>query len=358
MRNTFNKIKVFAGSMKFGLILLVLIGICSVPGSLIAQGEDAAFYAVKYPDFHRFIFALGLDHVFTTPVYTALLALLCVNLLLCSIVRIRKTICCKGGGIGRYGSFIIHLSILLVIIFGACALYLPVVTDETCFPGESILMDDGTEIFVHDFSILDETGTLDYASHITVTLPDGKSTGEKRVSVNHPVAAGDYKIFQQTYGTAGSVTVRNLETGGEDTLTLDDVCFLSVDSLNGIWYEALYPDYERDEEGNFSLVSSTSGRYENPVYQILIASDGEYTPVLAFPGESVQTAGMEFTFNDPVEYPGLRMKKTPVAVNVMLVVSFIMMIAGLYITFFLRPAAVILNPEDYSVAEALAPSDS
>ena len=72
---------------------------------------------------------------------------------------------------GRYGTFITHLSILLTVIFGAAALYLPTTIDQTCVPGESITMEDGTEIAVDSFHIENEYGDLDYASKVTVTLP-------------------------------------------------------------------------------------------------------------------------------------------------------------------------------------------
>jgi hypothetical protein len=55
---------------------------------------------------------------------------------------------------------------LLTVIFGALALYTPTVVDRDCMPGESIFLEDGTEIHVADFLIADETGRLDYQSHV------------------------------------------------------------------------------------------------------------------------------------------------------------------------------------------------
>ena len=380
--------------MAFGMILLVLILICSLAGSLIAQGNDPAWYVQTYPGWHGTLLMLGLDDVFNSWYFITLLVLLCLNLTLCSLIRIRRVAKAAKhapehaaeartrarltpagveqlqaylaarrykktefdgaavytkNALGWYGSFITHLAILLTVIFGAAALYLPTVTDQTCMPGQALTMEDGTRIGVESFRIENESGQLDYASVVTVTLPDGRVGGPERVSVNYPYSFGGYKIYQQTYGTAGAVRVRNTATGGEDVFTLDSMCFLSLDGVNGIWFEALYPGYIRDEAGNFTLITQTSGAYEDPVYQILLASDGVYTPVMAFPGETVSVAGVDFTFEDPVEYPGLRIKKTPALVNALLCAVFVLMIVGLWFCFFQTPQIITVRQDGYAV---------
>ena len=385
----------FLRSMTFGMILLGLILLCSFPGSVIAQGNTPDWYVQTYPDWHGVILKLGLDDVFGSWFFITLLALLCLNLTLCSLIRIRnvvkaskkaaasaaerktkvfltaegtaqlrqlleerhykkevfgETTVYSKNSIGWYGSFVTHLAILLTVLFGAAALYLPKVTDQTCFPGESLPMEDGTSIAVESFQIENGEGKLDYASVIEIRLPDGRTSGQQRISVNYPLSFGGYKVYQQTYGTAGAVTVRNTETGGEDRFLLNEMCFLSLDSINGIWFEALYPGYIRDESGNFTLITQTSGSYEDPVYQVLLASEGVYTPVMVFPGETLSVGGVEFTFEDPVEYPGLRIKRTPEAVNVMLFSAFGLMILGLWFCFFQTPAIVAVREEGYTVA--------
>ena len=385
----------FLRSMTFGMILLGLILLCSFPGSVIAQGNTPDWYVQTYPDWHGVILKLGLDDVFGSWYFITLLALLCLNLTLCSLIRIRNVVkaskkaaasaaerktkvflTAEGtsqlrqlleerhykkevfgettvyikNSIGWYGSFVTHLAILLTVLFGAAALYLPKVTDQTCFPGESLPMEDGTSIAVESFQIENGEGKLDYASIIEIRLPDGRTSGQQRISVNYPLSFGGYKVYQQTYGTAGAVTVRNTETGGEDRFLLNEMCFLSLDSINGIWFEALYPGYIRDESGNFTLITQTSGSYEDPVYQVLLASEGVYTPVMVFPGETLSVGGVEFTFEDPVEYPGLRIKRTPEAVNVMLFSAFGLMILGLWFCFFQTPAIVAVREEGYTVA--------
>ncbi len=388
------KIWKFLRSMTFGMILLGLILLCSLAGSLIAQGNSPAWYVETYPGIHGAILTLGLNNVFGSWYFITLLALLCLNLTLCSLVRViripkaaKAAVEQAGQGkarvgltsagaeklngwltarsyhktrvgeatvwhknrLGWYGSFVTHLAILLTVLFGAAAIYLPVVTDQTCMPGQFLTMTDGTRIAVDSFHIENAAGELDYASVIRVTLPDGRVGGPAEIRVNHPFSFGGYKIYQQTYGTAGSVTVRNLKTGGEDTFPLDEMCFLSLDGKNGVWFEALYPGYIRDEAGNFTLITQTSGHYEDPIYQILVTSDGVNTPVLAFPGETVTVGEVTFTFNEPVEYPGLRIKTTPPVVNALLIAVFVLMLAGLWLCFFQPPLLVTVWPDGYAV---------
>ena len=380
--------------MRFGMFLLALILLCSLAGSLIPQGNAAAWYGQAYPGWHGPLLALGLHDIFNSWYFIALMALLCLNLSLCSLLRVAKVAKAShnavrtaserepnvrltpegaeklrahlaarhykktefGGAavysknqVGWYGSFLTHLAILLTVLLGAVSIYLPAVTDLTCMPGAAVATQDGAVIYVEDFHIENAAGQLDYASTICVTLPDGRKGGPARISVNHPYAFGGYKIYQQTYGTAGAVTVRNTATGGEDRFTLDSMCFLSLDGADGVWFEALYPGYIRDAEGNFTLITQTAGAYEDPVYQILLAVDGVYTPVLAFPGETVSVAGVEYTFEDPVEYPGLRIKKTPPAVNALLCAAFVLMTLGLWLCFFQSPVLVTVTQGGYAV---------
>ena len=388
------KFFMFIRSMRFGLILLVLIALCSVAGTLIPQGREIMWYAQTYKSFHAVILLLQLHKVFQSWYFILLLALLCVNLVLCSLTRLKallragsfggekaaqmpdrdrltaeerelvltrlraqhcreerfgETAVFTRNAFGRYGSFITHLSILLTVVFGALALYTPTVVDRACMPGEAIRLDDGTEIRVLDFRLTDETGRLDYASRIQVTLPDGRRSEEAPVKVNYPFSFGPYKIFQQSFGTAGSLTVENLSNGAKEDFTLTDMCFLSADGRNGLWYEVLYPDYIKAPSGEVSLYTITEGHYPNPIYQVQLLSEGQYTPVLAVPGDSLEIMGLRYTFNQPVEYPGLRIKHVSTLCNDLLIAAFALMILGLYITFFCEPALVKVGPEGYAV---------
>ena len=390
MKKVFN----FLRSMRFGIILLVLIALCSIVGTVIPQGREIAWYAQTYRSFHGCILLLRLNRIFESWYFIALLVLLCLNLSLCSILRIRTVVKAAKGeteraaktpdtmrltpegteklreyltdmrcraesvgeatvwrrhSFGRYGTFITHLSILLTVIFGALALYTPTVTDRDCMPGESVFMDDGTEIRVHDFRIADDTGRLDYQSHVQITLPNGKRSDIAELKVNHPFSFGPWKLFQQTFGTAGSVTVTDLENGGSDDFLLTAQSYLSADGKSGILYDTLYPDFIRDPSGEVTLITITQGSYPHPIYQAETFSDGVFTPVLAEPGDELTVNNLRFRFNAPVDYPGIRVKHVSRLWNGALVAAFTLMIVGLYITFFYEPVLVKTDKEGCAV---------
>ena len=54
MKKVFNYIR----SMRFGILLLVLIAVCSVAGTVIPQGREIAYYAQTYRSFHGVILML------------------------------------------------------------------------------------------------------------------------------------------------------------------------------------------------------------------------------------------------------------------------------------------------------------
>ena len=105
----------------------------------------------------------------------------------------------------------------------------------------------------------------------------------------------------------------------------------------------------RDPSGNVTLISNTSGSYPNPVYQVETASEGIYTPILAFVGDELQVDNLKFRFEEPVEYPGLRLKYKPPVVESLLCAAFVLLTAGLFITFFCQPVLVRLDPNGCAV---------
>ena len=383
----------FLRSMKFGVILLILIAVISAAGSLIPQNEAPMVYVRAYPQYYQMIFFLQLDHVFTSWYFIALTVMLCLNLTFCSLTRFGKiekntgslkekafqvkavsqlsseeteyirnylekkkyrketrgdTTVYSGNEIGKYGTFLTHLGILLTVIFWSCAMYLPVVTDLTCMPQETVTMEDGMKIYVDSFAIEDETGKLDYSSVLKIILPDGKESELKRTSVNHPASFGPYKVYQQTYGTTGKLTVKD-QKGNEDVFYPESKDFLSADGVNGIWYDDLYPGYIQDEDGHLTFITSTSGHYDDPVYVFDLVTDGQPERMLAFPGDTVESGEYTFIFEEPVEYPGLRVKKSPKMINALLLAGFLVMTIGLYITFFMPQVLVAVTPEGYTV---------
>ena len=381
----------FLRSMKFGVILLVVIAALSVVGTIIPQGRAADWYAEQYPGHAEMILSLGLNRLYQSWYFVALLALLSLNLALCTATRLRmllsteKTEAVRAARLpvmqkldetqvelvrahlkarrcaertvegetlytkyhfGRYGTFLTHLAILLTVLFGAAALYLPTVQDQFCLCGESITLSDGTTIAVDDFTLHDEKGKLDYASSIRVTLPDGRESGAERISVNHPLAFGPYKIYQQMYGVAGSITVHDNATGTEEDFVLTEEAVLTKDGVNGVIYQGIAALADA-QAGTFEQYRPESD--QTPIYLLQISENGGVRPSYGLSGLMLEVGDLQFYINDPVPYPGLEIKHTPRVVNGLLIAAFVLLTIGLYVTFFLQPVLVKVTPEGYAV---------
>ena len=216
-------------------------------------------------------------------------------------------------------------------------------------PGETLVLEDGTSVMVESFQIEDETGRLDYASVLTVASADGSRKETKQIRVNEPMSFGGYKIYQQTYGTAGAVRIENLLTGVSEDMPLTESCFLSLDGRDGMFFQALYPGYVQAEDGSVTLVTSTSGAYSDPVYDVISVSGGAMTPVLAFPDETLTIGDVSFTLLEPISYPGLRIKHMSPIVLGLLYATFVLMVAGLYLCFFMVPVAAVVTESGYAL---------
>lgn len=73
------------------------------------------------------------------------------------------------------------------------------------------------------------------------------------------------------------------------------------------------------------------------------------TPVLAFPDETLTIGDVSFTLLDPVSYPGLRIKHMHTEILSMLYATFVLIVAALYLCFFMVPVAVKVTESGYAV---------
>ena len=237
-------------SMRTANTLLALVALLCGLSSLLPQGRELPFYAENYPRAYVLIYRTHFYDVFGSWYFALLIGLLCLSMLLCTgrmllrclkglrqtaeetaalpnaeslepgqleelrrwaaSVRCREeklgdTYVFRKNRLGYAGLFLLHLSILLTVLFGIFALVLPKVSDLDCRVGESVKLDDGTRIAVDSFRRYDESGKLDYASVVRITLPDGRQSPAQEIKVNYPMSFGGVKVFQWEYGVSGAV---------------------------------------------------------------------------------------------------------------------------------------------------------
>lgn len=377
-------------SMKFGMMLLVLVLVCSIVGSLIQQGNEAAFYEQVYPSWGKLLLTLQLNNIFSSWYFLTLLALLCLNLIFCSLLRFKNPVNmphasllaaqkakvnpishegrekltkflkshryretegqdCKvyrKNASGFYGSFLVHLSLLLILAFGAGSMYFAKYEDVTVFPGEETALRDGTRLHVSAFRTTDESGSTDYVSEIIVTDKNGNESDMREISVNYPLTFGGHVFYQQSYAVAGYLTVGY--QGVDTPVHMTEDGFLTLDGNYGLVYYGVYPDYIVDENGQVAL-NPRATDYVNPIYLISKIEESGVEEGVVIPGETLVVGEVRYTFHPPVWVPGIRVKTNPPAILGLLYASFGVMILGLWLCFFHVPAYVKLDNTGYAV---------
>ena len=373
-------------SMKAANLLLALVALLCGLSSLIPQGRELPFYAENYPRAYTLIYRTHFYDVFSSWYFVLLMGLLCLSLLVCSVRMFQRALKssredvqkaaalpnaerlepgqleqlrhwaasrrCKEEQIGEsfvfhknrvgyWGLFLLHVAVLLVVVFGVFALALPRVTDLDCRPGESVTLEDGTEIAVKSFSMNNESGQLDYASRIQIILPDGQRSLVQEIKVNYPMTFGRVKVFQWTYGVSPAVMTRSKLDGTVQFFDLDRPAFLSEDGFTGVQYLGTFEAEDQDDPAAEKTV----------FYQVRLVSNGVSMPDMSvLPGESVSLGDWEFIFQDPY-YPGLRVKEMPFPyANSLLEAAMMLLLLGMFLCFYLRPVVVRADETGYTVA--------
>lgn len=180
----------FISSMKTGLVLLLLVGAASAIGSSVLP---KTFYQ--------------------TLIFEFLLLLLLLNMIFCTINRIKRTyrvLLAKPGsrvGLRQLGIISLHLGIVLILIGGV--VYSAFGQNERIhlFAGDQVDMSQVLEI-KHPFTLqldefrieFNEDGSpSQYISEVTI-LEQGQKINQIAISVNYPLNYKGVKAYQTSFG--------------------------------------------------------------------------------------------------------------------------------------------------------------
>ena len=253
----------FLASSRLGVFLLLIIGCVSLLGMFIFQNAPPEEYISKYGEFWgNFIRAVGLDNAYSVWWYLLLILLVSLNLVLCSLKRIKssisqafsrpraqdheilrearsmsisvgsvtvwkrletslrnkgfavdsvdsgalKLIAAQKGSISRVGFIVTHIAVLLVLTAGIINGKFAYRVQEFLSIGESLDVSKvepsaDFSIRVDDFVIeTTETGRVRaYKSTLTL-IENGKKVLTKVIGVNHPLTYKGIGFYQASYG--------------------------------------------------------------------------------------------------------------------------------------------------------------
>lgn len=296
----------FLSSMKTGLFILLLLAALSSIGTLLPQRQSPAYYVEYHGEqLGSLILMLSFDKVYSSWWFLGLGAVLSLNLLFCLARRVKalKTT-------GELGSFILHLSIL-VILTGSLISGL---TGHRNYievgVGDSVKLADrnfsNLELTVKDFKIdyYDNHEPKQYTSELSLKTEKG-DTVRGQISVNHPLTIHGIKIYQQNYGylIGGQVEVAG-KTVSFDVANAKEIL---LDKDQNTRLKLLFiPDFD---EQNKTLQTKTY-RPHNPRLVCALMREEEVIDAQTLaPGEMKELKGYPVTFQDYRYFTGLEIKQ-------------------------------------------------
>ena len=344
----------FLSSMKFALILLLLIVAACVLGSVIPQGESLSWYTQTYgPRTGALIYGTGLDDVFRCTWFLVLTVILCANLLLCNLLRLPQLLqrwraaadpekVCRGKAavtvpgvadpeavfarlrmpkplraeqdgkarlfacknrIGIWGAWVCHLGILLLIVGFTLGQFSREEYTVTGVPGQTLpLGDTGYQVTIDDFDIAwNDSGTpAQFTAKVTMRSPAGE-TQSGSVSVNEPGRLFGYSLYQNSTGTAARLTVRVNGEVVQDEILLAGQYLVPMGSSAAIIFDGYDPAALFDD-------GKTRAVYDYTVYDmnrnVVSASTSQLEGEIA-----IKTESYEVRFSEAQNYTLLQVKR-------------------------------------------------
>ena len=376
------KVWKFLSSMKFAIILLVVLAAACSLGSFIQQGKSYEYYAAEYGEqVGALIIALDLDDAFHSWWFVVINGFLCFNLTFCNLIRLPELIertksaaeipdfstvsgetddpegAMKRLGMpapralsdgrlissknraGLWGAWVCHLGIpLLIIGFGLGQSYKQEFAAYGVAGQTREIGDTGYELTIDDFQVLlREDDTVEqYIADITVRDPRSGESESAAISVNNPADLFGMRFYQNSTGWAARV---NITKDGaplqSEVLCAGEYIPVADKPELVIYFTSFYPDATMSG----GRPATASGKLNNPAYLYQVYYMGEILGMNILYGDEPLTIDeYEVRFTEPQSYTLIAIKRdpfTPLALLGGLVVTL-----GLFLAFYLQPKRV------------------
>lgn len=323
----------FLTSIRLAIALILIIIVLCIIATLLPQNQLPIFYANYYGQaMAQIITTLRLDKVYTSPWMYGAGALLGLNLISCTVLRLRWAIRNHHKHhLQPLGSPILHLGLCLVLIGTTLSLLFGQNNYYEIPVGESITITEGRTPFsltVCDFSIdYYEDGQTPQQYRSQLSADDGQNPQDFEVAVNHPQSYRGVKFYQNSYGW-----IIDMAQSDGFTRQLYEQQWYPLDEVGDNKISVrFFPDYVADASGHPATVSP---KPNNPYLLCMITqSDKLYAAELLRPGQSMLLPNAQtITFGGFRYYTGLQVKYDRAILLIFL--AFIFISAGLIIRFF------------------------
>ena len=386
------KIWRFLTSMKFAILLLVVLTIACVFGSVIPQGRTLDEYLSAYGTRSgALIVGLCLDDLFHSTWFLVLTVLLVCDLLYCNLSRVpsllhrgarfrdpetawklsqaqpagggknastvctveqvpdaatvfeklhmrpvsgerdgKKTLFAAQNGVGLWGAWVTHLGILLLIVGFVLGQATRQLYTVHGVPGQTLPVGDtGCTLTINDFDVsLTENGVAEQFTS-DVTMHDPAGASESAVvSVNQPGKLFGYKVFQNSTGTAAKVTVTKDGAVAQEAILCAGDYVYVLDTPMALFFNGYYRDAL--DFGGMKADAFAWSTYYNGVYsETRYQAEGE---------TAITTDSIRVSFSEPQSYTLLQIKRERFIWLVLL--GGLVTLASLVLSFYLQPRRV------------------
>jgi len=326
-------------SLKFALVVVLLLALACVAGTLIPQGSEVNSYLARHPDSLRLmeiLSALGLTSVYHAWWFVGLLFTFAATLLACTFRRynlIRHTTGARR--IKLIGSFITHVSLILVLTGGLVRVLWGQKGVITLNEGESVQKLMGTDGGVIELPFTVRLIDFELEFHESKPLPAGTDKlyvkwADKQLqfdfpitlNVAHPVVPSDapqnaeppFKVSILRYvpdfvfdGSGGGVSSRS-ETPNNPAVQVSVTD--GNNTTNQLWVFARFPDFNTQ---NTTAEMPLSFRFESAQSQRSNTrgkSIKAFKSTLEFLEDDVITCTQTIAVNSPFTYHGYTFYQT------------------------------------------------
>ncbi|MBQ7599431.1 MAG: cytochrome c biogenesis protein ResB [Clostridia bacterium] len=381
------KIWKFLTSMKFAVILLIILAVACSVSSLVTQNLSYEQYSQQYGErTAAVIMALHLDDAYHSWWFIAIAVFLCLNLLVCNLLKlpslIKRTknalkyeaadssftvypgvkdplsvlkslrmpvpenangtdrLVSHSNTAGLWGAWICHLGVLLLIIGFTLGQMLHQEYAAYGVKGETVPVgDSGYMVTIDDFRVdlRDDDTVEQYTADITVFPRNSADRQSASISVNNPADLHGLRFYQNSTGYAAKISIfKSGELIQENVICAGE--FIPVEDLPQlvIYLNAVYPDYYMQPG---SGPATASGKMNNPAYLYSIYYSGEIIGMnVLMPEEAITVDDYEIRISDPQYYTLIQVKKD--SFTWLAFLGGMIVMAGLFLAFYLKPRKI------------------
>ena len=380
----------FLTSLKFGIILFLIITVYSIIGTVILQGMEVEFYLHQYKTFGSLMVFLQFDHVYSSIIYIVIVFVFIINLVGCTLkilpVQLKKMkntyIPAKGKNnpnlyengmdienvkdvlkkkkfkiidkedgayavkhrVGHIGSSITHLGIVTIILGAVIGNMFVQEGFVSLVPGETKeFSEHGFSLELNDFYMdIREDGSIEqYYSELTV-YEDGQNIKEEKIWVNNPLNVNGMYFYQSNYGWASNMQIKDKDGSllFESTLKDNPHTFYEPENLT-IFLYGFFPDFSMDSSGNPVTLSQ---QVKNPAYAVVLYNQESYVDsYILNPGEPIEYNDLTIEFVDSVLYTGLQYRQD-FGYYYVLIGSLILTL-GILLSFYFYPKYILISSD-------------